>query len=66
MYINSAPARGRPAVRRAAVRALEPDAVRAHRAALRHLATQRAEHLQSRQRRRQRHVPTLEGFQGQG
>lgn len=48
------------------MRALEPDAVGAHRAAIRDLTAQRAQHLQPRECGCQRHVPPLARLQGQG
>lgn len=60
MYINTPPASGRPAVGRAALRALEPDPERAHDPPERDLAPERAQHLLPGQRGRQRHVPPLE------
>lgn len=65
MHIDPPPAGGRPAVGRAAVRALEPDAVGAHRPAVSDLAAQRAQHLQPGERRRQCYVPPLARLQRQ-
>lgn len=59
MHINPPSAGGRSSVRRIALRALEPDAVRPHRAAFSHITPKRAEHIQPCERRRERHVPPL-------
>ncbi len=66
MHLHPAPPCGRPPERRAALRAVEPDAERAHHPAVRRLPAQRAQHLQPGQRGRLRHVQEVEGLQGKG
>lgn len=66
MYQHPAPAHRRSTIWGTAVRTLEPDAKRPHHIVVGYIAFERAEHLQSRQRRRLRDVPPLEGLKGQG
>ncbi|XP_023810336.1 ubiquitin-conjugating enzyme E2 32-like isoform X1 [Oryzias latipes] len=66
VHLHPASARGRPAERRTALREVEPHAERQDDPAERHLPPERAQYLFSGQRGRVRHVPQVEGQQGQG